>query len=173
MSRTPVFLLSSALVACQPTQVAQTCPAPAPATAPASMLVTQVLLRRGGSPEGPLMPDYTLSLTASGDALYIGSPRVPVQGQYMGRLGQSAFQRIVADLMARGLLLDQEAKAAPTCDPEVAISIALQTADGRYSGAVFCGHSESESRLARPIYQAIEQIRWYPGARQLALGPAS
>jgi hypothetical protein len=137
------------------------------------MLVTQVLLRRGMSSEGPVAPDYTLSLTASGDALYIGSPRVPIQGQYMGRLGQGAFQRVVADLMARGLVLDQEAKLAPACGPEAAISIAVQTADGHYSGATFCGRSESESRLARPIYQAIEQIRWYPGARQLALGPTS
>jgi hypothetical protein len=136
------------------------------------MLVTQVLLRRGG-PEGPLAPDYTLSLTASGDALYVGSPRVPIPGQYMGRLGQAAFQRIVADLLARGLVLDQEAQQTPACAPEAAISIAIQTADGRYSGATFCGHSESESRLARPIYQALEQIRWYPGGRQLPLGPTT
>ena len=169
MSRLRLLLPTAVLLGCHPTQLAQSCPTPA--TAPASLLVTKVLLRR--SPDtGPAVPDYTLSLTASGDALYVGSRSVPVTGEYMGRLGPAAFQHVVTDLIARGLTMDGEQETIPSCAPQAVISISVQTADGRYSGVTFCGHSEEESRLARPIYSAIEQIRWYPGARLLALGQA-
>jgi len=171
MSRLVSGLIAVGLAACHPTQVAQTCPTPA-ATAPAAMLVTQVLLRRG--PDAvPAIPDFTLSLTASGDALYVGSSTVPVPGEYMGRLGPAGFQRLVTDLVARGLALDTDAQAAATlsCSPQPVISVSIQTADGRYSGTAFCGRTDSESRLAGPIYSAIEQIRWYPGAKSLAIGP--
>lgn len=158
-----------ALIACHPTQIAQSCPIPA--TAPASLLVSQVMFRR--SPNGgPSIPDYTLSLTASGDALYVGSRTVPISGEYMGRLGPTGFQHMVSELVARGMQMDGEKKTIPDCTPQPLISISLQTADGRYSEVTFCGRSESESKLARPIYAAIEQIRWYPGARLLALGPS-
>jgi hypothetical protein len=171
MSRLVFVLTAVSLVACHPTQVAQTCPAPE-ATAPTAMLVTQVLLRRG--PEAiPAIPDFTLSLTASGDALYVGSATVPVPGEYMGRLGSPGFQRLVNDLVAGGLVLDADQPAAsrPSCSPQPVITVSIQTADGRYSGTTFCGRSDSESRLAGPIYSAIEHIRWYPGAKSLALGP--
>ena len=169
MSRLRLLLPTAILLGCRPTQIAQSCPTPA--TAPASLLVTPVPLRR--SPDtGPAVPDYTLSLTASGDALYVGSRSVPVTGEYMGRLGPAAFQHVVTDLIARGLTMDGEQKTIPSCAPQAVISISVQTADGRNSGVTFCGHSEEESRLARPIYSAIEQIRWYPGARLLALGQA-
>ncbi len=169
MTRLRFILPTALLLACHPTQVAQVCPNPA--TAPASLLVTQVLLRR--SPQsGPSVPDYTLSLTASGDALYVGSRSVPVSGEYMGRLGSSGFQRMVSELITRGLQVNGEQQVGPDCAPQAVISISVQTADGRYSGVSFCGHSDSEASLARPIYSAIEQIRWYPGARLLALGPS-
>lgn len=173
MPRLNPALAAAALLGCRPAQVAQTCPVPE-AAAPASLLVTQVLLRRGPDLT-PALPDFTLSLTASGDALYLGSPTVPTPGQYMGRLGQTDFNRIVADLFARGLALEtgerEPAPGAPACAPEPVISIAVQTADGRYSHTSFCGRSDAESRLAGPIYAAIEQIRWYPGARSLVVSP--
>jgi hypothetical protein len=169
MPRLRFLLPTAALLGCHPTQVAQSCPIPA--TAPASLLVTQVLLRRSPN-TGPTVPDYTLSLTASGDALYVGSRTVPISGEYMGRLGPSGFQHLVTDLIARGLEMTGEQKAVPDCAPQAVISIAVQTADGRYSGVTFCGRTESETQLAKPIYSAIEQIRWYPGARLLALGPS-
>jgi hypothetical protein len=130
------------------------------------------MLRRGPDMT-PAIPDYTLSLTASGDALYVGSPTVPVPGQYMGRLGPAGFQHIVSDLLANGLNLEAETRepAAHPCAPQSLISILVQTADGRYSGTTFCGRSDAESRLAGPIYSAIEQIRWYPGGKSLALPP--
>jgi hypothetical protein len=169
MPRLRFLLPAAVLLGCHPTQLAQSCPSPS--TAPASLLVTQVLLRR--SPDtAPAPPDFTLSLTASGDALYVGSRSVPVSGEFMGRLGPSSFQRVVTDLIGRGLMMDGEQKGASSCAPQAVISIAVQTADGRYRGVSFCGRSEQESRLAGPIYSAIEQIRWYPGARVLALDPA-
>jgi len=172
MSRLKPILAAAALIGCHPSQAAQSCPTPeAAATAPAAMLVTQVLLRRG--PEmAPALPDYTLSLTASGDALYVGSPTVPVPGQYMGRIGPEGFQRVVSDLLAGGLTLEPESResAAHPCGPQPVISILVQTADGRYSSSSFCGRSDAESRLAGPIYSAIERIRWYPGAKALSLG---
>jgi hypothetical protein len=163
-------VLAAVLVACQPSQVAQTCPTPE-GTAPPALAVTQVLLRRG-SDLIPSVADYTLSLTASGDALYVGSPTVPVPGEYMGRIGAAGFQRIVTDLFARGLTLEAnllEPRPGEPCTPQPLISIVVQTADGQYSGTSFCGRSDAESRLASPIYSAIEQIRWYPGNRSLAL----
>lgn len=169
MPRLRLLLPVAFLIACRPTQLAQSCPNPA--TAPANLLVTQVLLRRSPN-NGPSVPDYTLSLTASGDALYVGSRTVPVSGEYMGRLGPSGFQHMVSDLISRGLQMNGEQQTSPDCAPQAVISIAVQTADGRYSGVSFCGRSDSESRLAHPIYSAIEQIRWYPGARLLALGPS-
>jgi hypothetical protein len=171
MPRLTSLLAVAAIAGCRASQVAQTCPTPESA-ASAAMLVTQVLLRRGPD-MAPGLPDYSLSLTASGDALYVGSLTVPVPGQYMGRLGPTDFQRIVSDLLARGLTLDAEPRepAAHPCAPQPVISISLQTADGRYSSTTFCGRSDAESRLAGPIYSAIEQIRWYPGAKSLALSP--
>lgn len=173
MPRRVPLLAALVLVACQPSQVAQTCPTPEPTTTGA-FTVTQVLLRRGPDLV-PAVPDFTLSLTASGDALYFGSPTVPVPGEYMGRLGEARFQQIVAELFARGLTLEADqpepAPAAPACSPQPVITIAVQTGDGRYSRTVFCGRSDEESRLARPIYTAIEQIRWYPGAKSLSLSP--
>lgn len=169
MSRLHFLLPTAALLGCHPTQVVQSCPIPATGTA--SMLVTQVLFRRSPN-SGPTVPDYTLSLTASGDALYVGSRAVPIPGEYMGRLGPSGFQRMVTDLLARGLEMTGEQQILPDCAPQAVISISLQTADGRYSGVTFCGRSDSETRLATPVYSAIEQIRWYPGARLLALGPS-
>jgi hypothetical protein len=169
MSRLRFLVPTAALLGCHPSQIAQSCPPPA--TAPAALLVTQVMLRR--SPDtGPTIPDFTLSLTASGDALYVGSLGVPVSGEYMGRLGPASFQRLVTELVAHGLMVDAEQKTVPSCAPQAVISISVQTADGQYSGVTFCGRSDPESRLAGPIYSAIEKIRWYPGARLLGLGPA-
>ena len=166
MNRVRFLPLTLVLLACQNSQLAQSCPTPV--TAPSGMLVTQVLLRRGY----PGTPQYTLSLTASGDALYVGAPTLAVPGAYMGRLEGSGFQRIANDLIARGVMADSGAASPQSCAPEPEIAVSLQTADGHYSGVVFCGHSQEESRFAGPIYSAIEQIRWYPGARTLDLGPA-
>lgn len=166
MPRLRFLALTTLLAACQQTRLAETCPTPV--TTRSGMLVTQVLLRRGN----PGDPQYTLSLTASGDALYVGAPSLPVPGAYMGRLNPSGFQRIAADLVARGLVADSTMTGDRHCAPQPEISVSLQTADGRYSGAVFCGRSDQETRFAGPIYSAIEQIRWYPGARLLALGPS-
>jgi hypothetical protein len=165
MARLRFLPFTCLLAACQHTQLAQSCPTPV--AAPSGMLVTQVLLRRG-EPGGP---QYSVSLTASGDALYVGAPSLPVPGAFMGRLNGTSFQRITTDLIARGLPTDSTGRATHPCDPEPEISVALQTADGHYSGSVFCAHSADESRFAGPIYSAIEQIRWFPGARILALGP--
>ncbi|HSB52973.1 MAG TPA: hypothetical protein VLD58_01395 [Gemmatimonadales bacterium] len=165
MARLRFLPFTALLVACQQGQLAQSCPTPV--TSPSGMLVTQVLLRMG-EPGGP---QYSVSLTASGDALYVGAPTLPVPGAYMGRLNGSAFQRIANDLMARGLPGDSAGMAHLSCAPEPEISVALQTADGRYSGTAFCGHSAEETRFAAPIYSAIEQIRWYPGARVITLKP--
>jgi hypothetical protein len=166
MTRVRCLPLTLLLVACQNTQLARTCPSPV--TTPSGMLVTQVLLRRGEAGA----PLYTLSLTASGDALYVGGPTLPVPGAYMGRLDAARFQRIASDLIGRGVMADSAVTSARSCAPQPEISVSLQTADGHYTGVVFCGRSEQESRFASPIYTAIEQIRWYPGARTLALGPA-
>lgn len=166
--RSSVTLL--ALVACQPTSLSQTCPSPVPGAS--STLVTQLLLRRARD-LGPGAPDFSISLTASGDALYSGSPSVPVPGQYLGRLGAERFNQLVAQLRADGLVPADPASSVvppnPGCGAESVISLSLQTADGRFAQLSFCPSSAEESRLARPIYRAVESIRWQPGGRVLGL----
>jgi hypothetical protein len=172
MSPRPTLAVIAALVGCHPSQLAQSCPAPAPAAQP--LFVTQLLLQRGDPEAGPEGSEFTLTFSASGDALYAGSSRVPIKGQYMGRIGPERFAGLVTSLTAAGLPSPAEPprESAPVgvCLPAEMISLSFQTADGRFRRSIFCAGSDAERQLAAPIYRLAEQVRWQPGSLALRLG---
>lgn len=165
----PRWLAAVALAACRP-GAPEACPVPL--LAPQSLFVSQVFLERSPGLDAP-SPDFTLTLTASGDALYAGSPRVPVRGSYMGRIGPERFATLVTELTAAGLPAPsgtQPVLEPPACRGEAVITLAFQAADGRFGRTAFCAGSESERQLALPIYRLVEQTRWQPGGPSLSIG---
>jgi len=169
------FLPMLLLAGCHPAPLVEACPNPI-GTSSGLTLANQLLLRRG-SDLGPGAPDFTLSLTSSGDALYSGGPAVPVPGRFMGRLGADRFQALLAQLLAAGLTLTASepdtGSIAPQCGAASVISLSVQTADGRYLRQAFCAQSATERQLAGPIYRAAEGIRWQPGSHMLSLQTGS
>lgn len=153
------------LLSCRPAPMA--CPSPSQ-----GLVVTQVLLERGTGSH-PTDPDFTITFTASGDALYAGSARVPIPGSYMGRIGPERFTGLVNRLLSAGLPVPGSGAppAEATCGPASTVTLAYQTISGQFAHISVCPGSVEERRLLTPLYQLVEQTRWQPGATILSLGP--
>lgn len=157
-----------ALVACRPPNPSA-CPPPAQ-----GLFVTQILFQRGAG-LSPTDPDLAISFTASGDALYVGSARVPVAGNYMGRIGVDRFTSLVNELVAAGLPepgTPALIPTAPACGAAATLTLAYHTSGGRFAQIGLCAGSPEERRLLAPIYQLVEQTRWQPGGPALHVGLA-
>lgn len=164
--RTPLLMGVALLLACRPLAPAA-CPAPAQGLA-----VTQILLQRGTG-EHPTDPDFAITFTASGDALYAGSTRVPIPGNYMGRIGADRFATLVNRLLSAGLRPPAAASPAieSSCGSTATVTLAYQTLGGEFGHVSVCPGSAEERRLLAPVYQLVEQTRWQPGGTLVSLGP--
>ena len=167
-----ILLAAAALASCRSAPSAQPSPVPEGSAASRPTVSLIALSRTHGGP--PTVPDYTVLLTASGETFYSGSATIPVPGVYSGRLATGTFQQLASKLTDAGLVPvapGESLAVAQNCHDEAMLTLSLQTGNGHYRVTSFCARSPEEARLAAPIYNALESVRWQPGMRQLTLVP--